>query len=154
MWFSFWFSCLGFIDFYRTSGFVVFIISFKCSVIYVLKYFSLPPSKSFPSGTHMLDHFILYCGSPNLFYYQSLYPLGALGNVVFILLCLQIYFSFVVSNMQPFPPSEIFISNVVFFMARISSWFFYISHIPHIMITFSLNTWTYIYNTCFNILDC
>ena len=35
------------------------------------------PSKSFPSGAHMLDHFILYRASPNLLYYQSLYPLGA-----------------------------------------------------------------------------
>jgi len=83
----------------------------------------------FPSGAHMLD--ISYCTVLHrISFIVSLCILWCL-LVVFMLLCLQIYFSFDVSNMQPFPPSEIFISNLVFFMPRISSWFFCISHIPH-----------------------
>ena len=67
---SFWFSCLVRAHWcYRTSGFVVFTKSVKCSVIYVFKYFSLPFW-----GSHV-RHFILYCASPNLFYCQCLYPL-------------------------------------------------------------------------------
>ena len=129
---------LGFIDFYRTSGFVVFIISVKCSVIYVLKYFSLPPSKSFPPGTHMLDHFILYHGSPNLFYYQSLYPLGAYLQFLY---CFVFKSTFLLqcqicnhSHLVKFSFQMLYFSWLEFPVGL------FISPISHIMITFSLNT--------------